>query len=352
MSGRLMIYGATGYTGKLTTRLAKAHGLDPIVAGRNLAKLRAVAEPLGFAYRLVRLDIQPWLEQALREVSVVLNLAGPFCRTAGPLVEACLRTGTHYLDVTGELPVFVSLHRRDAEARARRIMLMPGAGNCVVPSDCLAAYIAQRLPQAQHLKIGLSRAALVSRGSVKTVIEMLTDRVTVVRNSAFTQVRLGSLEHIFHDGVVDRLSTALSWGDVFSAFQTTGIPNIEVYLEVNATERLGFEVIRRNSGFLTTPSGKFFLRTLTTLLPEGPSYQARVQSPRTIVAEAKDGAGQQVRACLRTPEAYTLTALTALAIVERVLAGEYQTGFQTPAQVYRADFVLGFDGVSRTDLAG
>lgn len=354
MVGQVMIYGATGYTGKLIARLAKAHGLCPILAGRNLAKLKALADPLGCPYRVVRLDLQTWLQEALTDVGVVLNLSGPFSTTARPLVDACLRTATHYLDVTGELPVFVSLHGRDAEARARRVTLMPGIGNCVVSSDCLAAYVAGRLPDAQYLRIGMSRAELVSQGSVKTVIEMLTDTVTVVRNGALTPVPLGSLEHTFHDGEVDRSSTALSWGDVFTAFQTTGIPNIEIYLEVNASERLGFELIRRNSCLLTTPPGKLLLRTLTTLLPEGPSYQERVQTVRTIVAEAaeaKDGAGQQVRACLRTPEAYTFTATTALAIVERVLAGDYQTGFQTPAQVYGADFVLNFDGVSRTDLS-
>src|SRR4030067_639580 len=74
--------------------------------------------------------------------------AGPFIHTFRPMVEACLRAGTHYLDITGEYPVFESLAARDGEARAAGIMVLPGAGFDVVPSGCLGAHLKRRLPPA------------------------------------------------------------------------------------------------------------------------------------------------------------------------------------------------------------
>src|SRR5262249_24121292 len=109
MSAQFMIYGATGYTGKLAARMAKEQGFRPVLVGRSQAKLRLVAEPLGFEYYSVSLGETNQLDRVLRDIPVVLNMAGPFSVTAQPLVDACLRTETHYLDITGEIVVFESL---------------------------------------------------------------------------------------------------------------------------------------------------------------------------------------------------------------------------------------------------
>ena len=164
MPARILIYGATGYTGTLIARHAKDRGLCPILAARHPAKLKSLAESLGFAYRVVQLEDANRLAEALGDIHVVLNVAGPFSATSAPMVDACLRTFTHYLDITGEVPVFEDLYRRDAEARSRRLMIMPGVGFIVVPSDCLAAHVARMLPEAEHLAIGISRSTLLSRG--------------------------------------------------------------------------------------------------------------------------------------------------------------------------------------------
>jgi len=109
-------YGATGYTGKLAARTAKEKGLEPILAGRNEAKLKALAEPLGFQYRTFDLSDKAKLDKALGEADAVLHIAGPFSATSEPMADASLRARTHYLDITGEIDVFEALAARNAEA--------------------------------------------------------------------------------------------------------------------------------------------------------------------------------------------------------------------------------------------
>ncbi len=351
MTAQLMIYGATGYTGRLVARMAKAQRLRPLLAGRNAEALKTMADTLGFEYRVLCLDEETQLIDTLREVSVVLNIAGPFAAIARPLVEACLQAGVHYLDVTGELDVFIDLSRRDAEAKAARIMLMPGVGHVIVPSDCLAAHVTQRLPEAQSLYLAISRPEFISRGSVKTMISLMSNDVYVRRNGRLTTVPAGTLQRSFDFGKGEFTGTAVSWPDVFTAFYTTGTPNITVYSETNFIEQILYALGGRLAGLLHDTPWQTFLNAQAELLPEGPSAEARRSGTRTIVAEAVDRLGRRVCSRLRTPEAYTFTGMTALAIIERVLAGEVISGFQTPARVYGADFVLRLPNVVREDLA-
>src|SRR5687768_8923152 len=144
----VVLYGATGYTGRLIARLASTYDIRPILAGRNPDAVAALARELGFEHRVFSLDDDAALERALRGASAVLHCAGPFSLTSEPMANACLRTGVHYIDITGEIDVFEQLHARDAAARAAGMMLLPGAGFDVVPSDCLAAHLKRRLPSA------------------------------------------------------------------------------------------------------------------------------------------------------------------------------------------------------------
>jgi short subunit dehydrogenase-like uncharacterized protein len=123
-------------------------GRTPHSVGRNLAKVNAVARPLGLKARAFDLGDPNRLDAAIKDVSVVLCVAGPFSATSRPMADACLRNCVHYLDITGEIDVFEALAARDAEATARGVMLLPGVGFDVVPSDCLAAHLKHRLPDA------------------------------------------------------------------------------------------------------------------------------------------------------------------------------------------------------------
>jgi short subunit dehydrogenase-like uncharacterized protein len=346
MTGRWMIYGATGYTGRLLAGRARARGLAPLLAGRDEARLRRLATSLGFEYRATRLDDPAALARLLQGSSLVLNAAGPFVATAGPLAAACLATRTHYLDVTGEPAVFAALARRDEEASRRGVMLLPGAGFVVTATDCLAAHVARRLPGAVSLRLAISRPAFAGRGTLRTALRGLGPGFHVRRSGRLVLLR-SRLERGFDYGRGLRTSLAVDWADAVTAFGTTGIPDIEVYLELLPWEREAVLMSRAFAGWLRSPLGRALLRA-DEALPESPAGRRRARC--VAVAEAEDRAGRCAVSRLHTPDGYSFTAEAALAMVERVLAGELTAGFQTPARVYGADFVLGLDRVVREDV--
>ena len=348
MTSRLLIYGASGFTGRLLVARACARGVDTIVAGRSQERLESIAHGSG-GCRVVSLEDPTGLDAALSDIDVVINAAGPFIHTARPLVEAGLRTGTHYLDVTGELSVFQQLHRCDGTAREAGVMVMPGVGFVVTASDCLAAHVAERMPEACRLRIALSHTGLVSRGSHATMLGMMRECVSVRRGTRLCAVPAGQLERGFDYGNGERLSTAVSWADVFTAYHTTSIPNIEVYIEAGAMARTLYQLTSYFSELLRVAPVQKLLELQGRILPEGPSEEQRAAAPRVIVAEAEDRYRRCVEARLHTPDGYSFTALSAIAIAERVLAGDVLVGFQTPAGVFGADFVLSLPGVRRDD---
>jgi len=344
-----MIYGATGYTGRLLAARAQALGVPTILAGRNRARLEALARAQGMPLRAFGLDAPRDIDAALSGVGVVINSAGPFGATARPIAEACLRTGAHYLDVGGELPIFQSLQSLDAAAREAGIMIMPGVGFVVAATDCLAAHAAASAPDGHSLRIGVSRATLVSRGSYASMLGLFSETVTVRRNGRLTSVPVGRLEHAFDYGEGDSVSAAVVWPDVFTAWYSTKIPNIEAYVEAGPLTRWTYSLAARIAGPLRYKPIQDLVALQTRVWPEGPSERRRDSAERTIVVEVEDRYRRGKRARLHTPDGYSLTPLSALKIAERVLAGDSPAGFQTPATAYGPDLILGLPGVRRED---
>lgn len=349
MAGRLVIYGATGYTGRLIAQRAAGAGLAPLLAGRNAARLAAVAEPLGLDHRAAALDDGAALDRLLAGAGAVLHVAGPFSATWRPMAEACLRNRCHYLDVTGEIDVFEALAARGEEARARGVMLLPGTGFDVVPSDCLAVHLKRRLPAATALELYVSIRGGPSRGTAKTGIEGLGQGVRARRGGRIVRLRRGARTRVdFGDGERDCL--AVGWGDVSTAYHSTGIPDVTVYFEATGQLRL-LDLLSRNLRWLmgTAPVERL-LKAAIDRQPPGPSDRARARGRSILVGEVRDGDGNRTRSRLDAPEGYTLTAATATAIAERVLAGDAVPGFQTPGRLFGPDFILRFDGCRRRDL--
>jgi short subunit dehydrogenase-like uncharacterized protein len=350
MHDSLLIYGATGFSGRLIAQAALDTGLVPILSGRNKPALEALAEELGLEWRSADLGDSRGLDAALRNIEVVLHAAGPFSETSPPMVDACLRARAHYLDITGEIPVIEALAAGDSRSRKVGIMTMPAVGFDVVPSDCLAAYVANRLPGASNLVFGLTGLLSATPGSAQTLVEYVGGGVKVRRDGRIQSIIPGSLTRWFDYGAGPRSSLNISWGDVASAFYTTGIPNIDVFYEATPALR-GMLLASRFAGWLLqTAPWQASLKSYMALLPPGPTEQQRRASQMVIVAEASDGRGRSFRARLRTPEAYTFTAVSAVGIARRVLSGDFEVGFQTPARIYGADFALSFPDVSREDL--
>ena len=248
---------------------------------------------------------------------------------------------------TGENPPYGM--NRDAVARARGIMIMPGAGFDVVPTDSLAAHVARRLRGAHTLTMAVSRPAFLSPGSAKTLLENV-DLGVGRRGGVVVPLALGSIERAFDFGAGPRPCLNVSFADVVTAFYTTGIPNITTFAEATPLLRLlPFGLLL--APWLRTAAGDALGRMLADAVWHDPPGATE---PRTvsmaIVAEVENARGERARARLTTPEAYDFTGAIAAAIARRVQAGEHESGFQTPARLFGPDFVLSLPGVTRRDL--
>lgn len=350
MATTFLLYGATGYVGEAAARESVRRGMAPILAGRNAAAVSALARELGLPHRVAALDDPRAVEAMLDGVAAVLHCAGPFLYTSRPMVDACLRTGAHYLDITGEFPVFEAIAARDAEARERGVMLMPAVGFDVVPTDCLAVHLKQRLPSATHLTMAFQSEGPsgLPPGTQRTVIELMRfgDRVRV--NGRFERATAPRKTRLVDFGGGPVEVTQLTWGDVFTAYYSTGIPNIEEYTVVPKAARRAMGVMDALRPLLGLGWVRALLRRGVT---PGPSAARRARTVTHVWGEVTDATGASAAARLHGPEAgVDWTVACALAVVERVLRGEVQAGYRTPAMVYGADLVLACPGVTREDL--
>jgi short subunit dehydrogenase-like uncharacterized protein len=350
MDERLLIYGATGYTGRLISRAAARAVMPAVLCGRNEQKLRSLASELALEFRVARTQDSQSLDTALQGIRVVLNAAGPFGFTAPPLIDACLRRGAHYLDVTAEAAVMEAASRSDRDAKARKVMVMPAVGFDVVPSDCLARHVASRCGNPRRLFVGISGLELMTPGSAKTIINDVGEAIWVRRGGVLERVPPGALERTFDFGVGPRRSVAVTWGDVVGAYYSTGIPDITIYFEATPAVSMHTALVQALGWAVPLTPWRELLKVGAELLPEGPSEGERLRRRAVIVAEVEDGNGQIWRSRMKTPEAYTMTAATSTTVAGRVLAGDFEPGFQTPARVYGADFPLTLATVEREDL--
>jgi short subunit dehydrogenase-like uncharacterized protein len=346
-----LLYGSYGYTGSLIANLAVSRGMKPILAGRDLDRLKQQAGNLGLDYLHISLDDPTSLRVALERVPLVLNCAGPFAHTYRPVVEACLRLGKHYLDITGEIKVFESLAALDARAREAGIMLLPGLGLDVVPSDCLAVHLKQRLPGATQLTLAISgTGGGISRGTALTSIEGISGQGVVRRDGKLVPVPLLGKTRQVDFGRGPRLVANIPWGDVSTAYYSTGIPNIETYMALPKSAMRMVNVFRPIIGLGRKRWMQRLLKWAVMKRSPGPSDEILLHGRSRFWGQAIDEQGNQVTSRLETLNGYALTAETALAAVRRILAGDFKPGFQTPALAYGADFILEVDGSHREDI--
>jgi len=346
-----LIYGSYGYTGQLIVERAIQQGLHPILAGRNEKKLRAQAEQHNLEYRAFPLAAAPKLDSALLEVDAVLHCAGPFVHTFRQMAEACLRTKRHYVDISGEIPGFEALAKLDAPAKHTGIMLLPGAGFDVVPSDCLAAHLKKRLPSARQYRLFLRGVgAGVSRGTAKSAVENMHRQGMIRRDGELVQVppAWNVRERDFGRGYTRVVS--VGWGDVSTAYYSTGIPNIEAYLALPENAIRLMRAMRVIGPLLYNRMAKAILKSLIDMFIKGPKEERRRNASAVFVGEVIAQKGERAVSRLITPEGYTCTALTAVEIMKRILKDEFKTGFQTPSLVYGSNFIMQFEGVRREDL--
>jgi len=298
-----LLYGSTGFVGDAIARLAVQSGLQPVLAGRNASKTKAQAQELGLKYRVFDLEDAAALDQALGEVNVVLHCAGPYLYTYKPMVEGCLRTGAHYLDITGEIPVYEGIAARDAEAKAKGVMLLPGVGFDVVPTDCLALHLKQRLPSATHLALAFQGQgpAGLPPGTQRTAIEMVPYGANQVRRNGGLEVSGRGLQTRLIDfGSGSVTTTRMTWGDIFYRLLQHRDPNIEDYLALP-------EATRRQLAVLAFVRPLFKLAVVRNLLKQsvkpGPTADERARTVTHVWGEVRDADGRRAVSRLNGPEA-------------------------------------------------
>ncbi len=325
--------------------------MRPILASRSERTLAPLAAELQLDYRVLSLDEPDALDAGLADISTVLNCAGPFTFTASRLAQACIRTQTHYLDLAGEVPEFETMVMLNTAAEQAGIMLLPGVGFGIVPSDCLALHLKSRLPSATTLSIAFQANGGVSRGTLITTLKDLPHPGVIRSAGRLAPARAGSETRRIDFGQGPVQAVTNPWrGDIFTAYYSTGISNIKTYTVYPGTLLVLMRVSGLLKGLLSSSWFQTFLKRQTQNQPAGPSEQERAKGSTVLWGEVTDPQGQKAVSRLVGPEAYDFTTLTALAVVKRVLQGDIQTGFHTPAQVYGADFVVDMPNVKRIDV--
>jgi short subunit dehydrogenase-like uncharacterized protein len=346
-----LLYGANGFTGKLIVEHAVEMGLRPVLAGRSEDKIRPLAEQYGLDYRIADLGYPNAVRDMLEGVKVVLHAAGPFKHTAKPMVDACLQTGTHYTDITGEIGVFEAIAARHKEGEERGVILLPGIGFDVVPTDCLACFLKEQLPDATHLQLAFtSLKGKISHGTAATSIEYLGEGGAIRADGRIKKVPIGHKAMTVPFKGTDRFVMAIPWGDVSTAYHSTGIPNIETYFGIRPKT---YKMVKRQwmyNWLLKTPIAKRMARRRLAKAPAGPNAEQRKASVSLVWGKVWNAAGEECQARLVAPETYTLTALTGLYIIQKILSDPPAPGFQTPAKAFGADLILQIPNTRREVL--
>jgi short subunit dehydrogenase-like uncharacterized protein len=346
-----LIYGATGYTGRLIAEKAVAQGLKPVLGGRSHA-VRALATSLGLAARVFDLVDAPATKAALAGVSLVLNCAGPFSATAAAMMSACLAAGAHYLDITGEISVFEHGATLDAAARQAGIVICPGVGFDVVPTDCVALALKHALPDASELALGFDSRSPLSPGTAKTMVEGMGEGGFVRRGGNITPVPLAYRVLRVDFGFGEKTAMTIPWGDVATAFHTTGIPNIECYIACPAKLARGTRRLNWIRPLLRQHWLQALLKRRIERKVSGPDEAVRASLRTAVWGEARNPTGEVVVARIETANGYSLTVDSALAVTLRLL-GEATVagGYYTPARLCGSELVEQLPGSGKLTIS-
>jgi short subunit dehydrogenase-like uncharacterized protein len=347
-SKTFIIYGAYGYTGELIVELCHQKGLKPILSGRSEEKLKPLAAKFDMPYVVASLENLAALDEAASKSTLLLNCAGPFSRTIRQVLTYCLEKGLHYTDITGEISVFETAARFDEKAKAKGIMVMPGTGFDVVPSDCLAAYLHQLLPDAHELTLAFKGTGGLSHGTATTMVENIGSGGAVRKDGKIISVPFAykTRKIDYHKG--PESSATIPWGDVSTSFYSTGIPNIEVFTAVPEKTIRSMKMGNYLGWLLRWGPVN---RLMTSRIPAGgPSAEKRAKSRSYLYGEVSNLKGEKKAARLVTMDGYSLTAVMAVNIAEKILAGNFKPGFSTPSMAYGPDLILEAEGSKREQI--
>ena len=340
-----MIYGANGYTGELMAREAVRRGLKPILAGRNQESISALAADLGLDNRVFSLDDAQAALRGVEGCKLVLHCAGPFSATSQPMIEACLASGAHYLDITGEISVFQNAHLQSDKALRADIVLIPGVGFDVVPSDCLASSLVEALPAATKLVLAFEAGGGPSPGTARTSVEGLVKGGCVRRDGKLVKVPLAWKSRAVPFAHAERQAMTIPWGDVYTAFISTGIPDIEVYMAVPPATIAKMRRMRWFKSLLGLGFVQSYMKKQVMKRVRGPSDDTREKTRSELWGEVTSADGRTVSATMTTPNGYDLTVTAGLGIAEYLLENDVEGGYYTPSLLVGSGYAASLPGV-------
>ena len=343
-----LLYGANGYTGELIARYAVKYDLHPVLAGRRKDAIESLAAKLNQPYNVFDVNDTDALSASLKGVKLIINAAGPFQFTARQIINACLKTSTHYLDINGDIQVFEFIREYDDAAKQAGIMIMPGGGFDVVPTDCTALLLKKLLPDAIDLKLAFAaRGGRLSHGTATTMVNKLGEAGAARKNGNIIRQPLGKKGMWIDFGVKKVFAMTIPWGDVATAYYTTKIPDIESYSAVSPTI---YRLLKMQSLFNWLFRTKFIRQVLRNKINKraaGPSDEQRSKAVSLVWGQVSNARGEKATITMQTPNGYTLTAHSVLVIAKKILQGNLKTGYQTPASAYSEDLIMEVPGVKR-----
>ncbi|MGK7378793.1 saccharopine dehydrogenase family protein [Planococcus sp. 1R117A] len=348
MKKNWLLYGAYGYTGELIAREAVKRGMKPILAGRNLQKLKPLAEELNLEMRVFAIDEK--IADSLSGIDAVLHCAGPFSETSALMIEGCLSAKAHYMDITGEIPVFEHTHAQHDRAKRAGIVLCSGVGFDVIPTDCTALKLKELMPDATHLALGFESDSGISPGTYKTMIQGLGSGSAERKAGKLTAVPLGSQRRTIDFGRGRRSAMGIPWGDVATAFYTTGIPNISTWVPFPKALAAGAGLTAGLQPLLASSFLQNLLKDWVERRVSGPDEIFRANSPAYIWGEVRNKAGIIKVARIQTANVYDLTVYGALEAVSRLMAGEFPGGSSTPALLFGSSLLEKLPGSEKFEV--
>ena len=350
MTTQWLIYGANGYTGELIAREAVKQGLTPVLAGRNLQRIRVLADELGLQAKAFALNDVEALATEIEEFDLVLNCAGPFSATAQPMMQACIKSKAHYLDITGEIDVFEQAQSLNDQAQLAGIVLCPGVGFDVIPTDCIAAALKNALPDATSLTLGFDSRSGFSPGTAKTSVEGLAQGGKVRKNGKIISVPLAYGVRRIDFGNGEKLAMSIPWGDVSTAYHSTGIANIEVYIP--ASPNMVKQAKRANyiRPILKLKPIQNWLKNRIGKRIKGPNQEQREQLITHVWGEASNAKGETKTARIQTANGYNLTVSGSLTVVRFLLEHPEHSGSYTPSKLMGAQLVEQLPGSRKIEI--
>lgn len=342
----ILIYGANGYSGELIAREAVARGLKPVVAGRNQEAVEALAKELHVPSQVFALDDVDVVASHLLDVDLVIHCAGPFSATSKPMLDACIMSKTHYTDITGEVAIFEQAHAAHERAVAAGIVVCPGVGFDVIPTDCVAAKLKELMLDATHLTLGFDSRSGFSKGTAKTSVEGVSKGGGVRVDGELIKVPLAYKTRTIDFGDGEKLATTIPWGDIATAYYSTQIPNIEVYIP--SSPKMISQMKKANwiRPLLGLGLVQNFLKKKIDKTIRGPNEEKRKAMPTYVWGEAKNAKGEVKTVRLQTTNGYTLTKDGAVTVAQKILASENVSGYVTPSMLAGSGLVLELPGSS------